>query len=177
MKHIAFLLLLLVLIICASFKSLTAKIAPPTNQKIIINETLYVGQPAVDYALKAFKIQIPSKVKSIKFNVVLQNRGLASGNDFAIDVEVGPTAFSSWGQLGATLAHEVEVHGTQSFSAMRALNLISFLNSSDRRWGTLIAERAAYNYEINNRIRFNLTDSEVKNIKETMEEWYGDKQL
>ena len=79
----------------------------------------------------------------------------------------GPVAFESWALLGSTLAHEIEIHCEQSFLLIRLMDTVGFS-------GTLSAEREAYMHEISNRERFNLSEYEIANIRNTMNYFYPD---
>ena len=82
-----------------------------------------------------------------------------------MEVTVGPAAFESWGLLGSTLAHELEVHCQQNFTYIRLLDLLGLD-------GTLKAEREAYQHELSNAGRFHLGEVERENIKATMDFYY-----
>jgi hypothetical protein len=80
-------------------------------------------------------------------------------------VFVGPTAFSSWGMLGSTLAHEVEVHCRQNFPLIVLKDQLGLD-------GTVEAEREAYEYEIQNAGRFGLDHRDQNLIAATVEYYY-----
>ncbi|SMF21571.1 hypothetical protein [Pseudobacteriovorax antillogorgiicola] len=126
-----------------------------------------LSQESVDIALALFNIQIPAGTKHPTFDPNLQDRGLTTlrGWGSKLEVTVGPAAFESWGLLGSTLAHELEVHCRQSFTLIRALDLLGLD-------GTLMAEREAYLHELNNAGRFHLGQIERENIQATMDFYY-----
>lgn len=76
-------------------------------------------------------------------------------------VEIFCKAFSSWGRLGAILAHEIEIHGNQKFILIRP----------ERD-----TEREAYLYPVYNRKRFNLTKFEVRSMISSYYDFYGNKE-
>jgi hypothetical protein len=96
-------------------------------------------------------------------------------------------AFTSWGILGSTLAHEIEIHGNQSFLKIEFLNfLYSYIQNNSKfvssifpsfdimtyenmGLGSYLAEKEAYSYEINSDKRFNLKIKEVLAIKNTLD--------
>ena len=82
-------------------------------------------------------------------------------------VRIGVAAFSSWGMLASTLAHEIEVHCNQSVLEFKIGNLLGYDMIAIHEW-------EAYLYEIKNKDRFGLTDKEVSDIFHTAEVNYGD---
>jgi hypothetical protein len=125
-----------------------------------------LNQESIDYALKIFDIKVPKNVNHPSLDMLIEDRGLTTYHtDGTITVVVGPNAFTSWGILGSTLAHELEVHCLQNVRSVIARDLLG-LN------GTRDAERAAYMHEIKNHKRFGLSQKEVYNVIETMEMFY-----
>jgi len=98
----------------------------------------------------------------------LDYRGLTIPGNIIYKTKIllGPEAFVSWGILGSTLAHEIEIHCKQN---VYLIILKDLLNLD----GTKYAEREAYSHEINNKERFNLTDEEVNSIEEVMNQFYS----
>lgn len=140
---------------------------------LLLNEACFgrqdtppITQASIDRALQRYLIQIPKNCPHPKLNLTLEERGLTSyfGRNF-YKVEIGPPAFSSWGMLGSTLAHELEIHCNQNFLKIRVLDLLG-------QEATKEAERQAYLYEIENAKRFGLKEKEVRSIKATMEYYY-----
>lgn len=128
-----------------------------------------LGQDSIDLAIAMFGIKVPSGAMYPRFERDLVDRGVTVKSTFLDHnkVSIGPAAFSSWGLLGSTLAHELEVHCEQSFFAVWFLDLIGM-------GGTDLAERHAYLYEIKNKKRFGLKTSEAAMITETLEFYYPD---
>lgn len=140
------------------------------NEKMVVI-TPSVGpelsQESVEMALVMFNIEVPPGAKTPTFDANLQDRGLTTlrGWGSELEVAVGPAAFESWGLLGSTLAHELEVHCKQSFALIRAMDILGME-------GTQNAEREAYLHELSNARRFNLGEQEQANIKATMDFYY-----
>ena len=118
-------------------------------------------------AIEMFGIEIPPSALHPEFDAQLEDRGLTTRATFMdrAKVTIGPAAFSSWGLLGSTLAHELEVHCNQSFAVIWLLDLM-------RMDGVAVAEREAYQYEIAGANRFSLDASDVQLISETVEYYY-----
>lgn len=125
------------------------------------------SQESIDIAMVLFNITLPPGTKYPSFDPYLEDRGVTIlqgwGDNF--EVKVGPAAFESWGLLGSTLAHEIEVHCRQSFALIRIKDLL-------RLDGTLMAERDAYLHELRHAERFYLGESEKASIRATMEFYY-----
>lgn len=126
-----------------------------------------MSQESVDKALAMFNIKVPDNVKPPFYDQKLEDRGLTTlkGWGHKLEVSVGPAAFESWGLLGSTLAHELEIHCRQNFTLIRALDLIGFN-------GTWDAEREAYHHELDNAERFQLTEMETFSIRSTLDFYY-----
>ncbi len=128
-----------------------------------------LSQDSIDLAIVMFGIKLPPGAAYPKFERDLVDRGVTVKSNF-LDynrVVIGPAAFSSWGVLGSTLAHELEVHCEQSFFAVWLLDWLGL-------GGTELAERHAYLHEIKNKKRFGLKGSEVAMIAETLDFYYPD---
>ena len=131
-------------------------------------KTLYpkVSQESINQAIKMYNIQVPSNTAWPVIDFAEQNRGLATykpnSSPFTCLVTVGPSAFSSWGVLGSTLAHELEGHCSQN------LFLIGLTETE------LLAEQEAYSIELSGVDRFKLTQQEVQMIQEILVVWYSD---
>jgi hypothetical protein len=128
------------------------------------------SQRDIDLAMKMFSIRTHKHVVGPTYNKNLSDRGITKGT---IDsptriVEIGPSAFSSWGMLGSTLAHEIEVHANQSFAKILALDA-----AAANQPGTQAAEVEAYRYELKCKDRFGLTNTEVWLIEDTLKYYYG----
>ena len=128
-----------------------------------------MGSESVDVAMAMYGIKILPHVGTPEFDANLEDRGVTIMNGWGqkLVVKVGPAAFESWALLGSTLAHEIEIHCEQSFLLIRLMDTVGFS-------GTLSAEREAYMHEISNRERFNLSEYEIANIRNTMNYFYPD---
>ena len=126
-----------------------------------------LDQKSVDLALAMYNIYVPSHVEAPKFDPLLEDRGLTTlrGWGKKLEVAVGPAAFESWGLLGSTLAHEIEVHCQQNFTVIQLKDMVGMS-------GTFAAEREAYLHELEHADRFDLSSSEYESIKATMDFYY-----
>lgn len=126
-----------------------------------------LGQESINIAISVFSIDVPASANYPKFRSQLTDRGLSTREPWAkrINVDIGPSAFTSWALLGSTLAHELEVHCTQNFLLINLLDTIGLD-------GTGAAERQAYMHEINNAKRFNLGKNDTELIAATMNYYY-----
>ena len=126
-----------------------------------------LSQKSIDLALTIYGINVPATAAYPVFNRNLDDRGLSStfAWDDKIHVEIGPSAFASWGMLGSTLAHELEVHCLQSFTL---ISIMDILNLD----GTARAERQAYLHELRNAQRFGLSATSKELIASTMDYYY-----
>lgn len=143
----------------------------------------------IDLAMALFSIDIPENAKYPIYNQNLPYRGLTIGDAFfsTKQVIIGEMAFKSWGILGSTLAHEIEVHCNQSFLKIEFLNFLYVVMKYHKKLilkiypslnlsphenlglGAYLAEKEAYMYEINSKKRFNLSPKEVIAIKNILE--------
>lgn len=128
------------------------------------------SQEDIDLAMKLFAIRTHKYVVGPTFDKTLVDRGLTHGTlDSPIrTVKIGPAAFTSWGMLASTLAHEIEVHAQQSFAHIRLQDM-----ATSSELGTISAEREAYNYELKCKDRFGLSKTEAWLIEQTVEQYYG----
>ncbi|NRA64049.1 MAG: hypothetical protein HRU19_06165 [Pseudobacteriovorax sp.] len=126
-----------------------------------------LSQESVDIALAMYNIEVPSNVKKPYYDPTFEDRGLTTlrGWGKKLEVSVGPAAFESWALLGSTLAHEIEVHCKQNFTAIRIQDLVGLDGTSN-------AEREAYSHELSNAERFGLSDKEAASIEATMNFYY-----
>jgi hypothetical protein len=152
-----------------------------------------VRQESIDLAVELYGIDVPASVIGPHFDGALEDRGLTSGGTVSArkTVTIGPSAFSSWGVLGSTLGHEVEVHARQSFLAVVVRDRLAEVQLSARRRlgdylpalapsareafdndGTWRAEREAYLYELKNAGRFGLSPAETRSIRYVMNYYY-----
>lgn len=128
-----------------------------------------LSQDSIDLAMVMFGIKLSPGAAYPRFERDLVDRGVTVKSNFLDHnrVGIGPAAFRSWGLLGSTLAHELEVHCEQSFLAVWFLDWMGL-------GGTELAERHAYLHEIKNKKRFGLKGSEVAMIAETLDFYYPD---
>lgn len=152
-------------------------------------------QESIEIAMALFSIEKAPSVMGPRLDRTLEDRGLTTGGTLSTrkTVTIGPSAFTSWGVLGSTLGHEIEVHARQSFlavvlrdrmaevqlSARRRLGAyVTALNPSARESfendGTWRAEREAYMYELANAGRFGLSPAETRSIAYVMNYYYPD---
>ena len=119
---------------------------------------------SIDEAIKRFSIYVPKNIARPEIDQDLTDRGRTSWNLFggSIAVKLGPVAFSSWGLLGATLAHELEIHCQQNLVAITFKDAFG-LDAKNN------AEKEAYAHELSNAERFGLSTEETERIKETLE--------
>jgi|GEM_PF-641075 len=152
-------------------------------------------QESIDVAMELFSIDAPSTILGPRLDTELEDRGLTTGGTLSAhkSVTVGPAAFTSWGILGSTLGHEIEVHVRQSFLGVVVRDRLASVQLSARRQlsrlvpsfapsarddfendGTWSAEREAYRYELASRARFGLSPSEAHSIRYVMNYYYPD---
>lgn len=125
-------------------------------------------------AMKMYNIELPKNTKKPYFSEDTTDRATTTFSDNiyeaiskeAIEVKIGPSAFTSWAILGSTIAHEVEIHCNQSPLLIIAQD---YLNLN----GTANAERKAYIHEILHADRFGLKTIELLEIKATLQIYYG----
>ena len=128
------------------------------------------GMESVKIAIDRFNIKIPENVTLIYYNPNnKEDRAVTLARiDGARHVYVTDMAFTSWGMLGATLLHELEVHCVQDMSFVWDKSMDKHTKKS------IIAsyEREAYNYEISNANRLGLTEKEIRSIIYTRNKLY-----
>jgi hypothetical protein len=124
------------------------------------------GDQAIKRAIKMFAISVPKGIGPITYDHRLPDRGLTVWRNGKIRVTIGRKAFASWGILGSTLAHELEVHARQNFRLIAAAEMIGL---PGKKW----AERQAYDYEISSSRRFRLSQIEIQRIANTRERYYS----
>lgn len=125
------------------------------------------GQRAIDQAMILFDIKVSKDVDWPLYDPYLEDyyRAIALQEEVLgrKSILIGKASFYSWGVLGSTLAHEIEVHGRQS---------IFWLSLRARLFGisAASAEVEAYNYEIYSAKRFGLTKEDISSLKEQRED-------
>ena len=144
-------------------KTRSVTVTPPSEKPEI-------SQESIDIAMVMFGIEKPENASFPVFDPNLLDRGMTlrvGWFDNAI-IKIGSPAFLSWGILGSTLAHEIEIHANQSFFTVNVLDFFGFD-------GTGYAERAAYQHEIAFAERFGLSAREKTLIVDTEEFFFPEK--
>lgn len=145
---------------------LASKNRPKQSRLVLPAGQPSFSQDSIDRAMDLFEIDVPANVQWPTIDPDLLDRGVTIIDPMGHrTIRIGPAGFASWGILGSTLAHEVEVHGTQSFLWIKGLDRLGLD-------GTALAEREAYLHEIKGASRFGLSRSEVQGIRETMNFYY-----
>lgn len=126
-----------------------------------------ISQTSIELAVIAYGFDLSLSAAHPSFDSKLSDRGITEklGYEQAKKVKVGPSAFDSWALLGSTLSHELEIHCQQNFF------LISIADSLGL-YGTDLAEREAYEWELKQGKRFGLISEEQKLIRATVEAYY-----
>lgn len=126
-------------------------------------------QESIELAFLAYGIQLPLNCSFPEIDETISVRGMVQiRGDSTYKVSIGKPAFKSWGLLGSTLAHEIEVHCNQSMTKIFFKNIVT----PGDKMGVCKAERQAYLYEIANAKRFGLTKFEVMDIGATVNFYY-----
>ena len=125
------------------------------------------SQESIDIAMKAFSINVAKEDFWPLMDLSQDDRGVTYPGSILNkpQVFVGPEAFISWGILGSTLAHDIEIHCQQNVYLIVFKDLLGFDGTGD-------AEREAYSHEIFYKNRFHLTDREVVDIRDIMTQHY-----
>ena len=127
-----------------------------------------VSQESIDKAIKNFEIKVPLFALYPRLDEQMFH---ANGQAYLMSLfhickpTIGPGAFSSWGKLASTIAHEVEVHCNQNLWRAQIDELTG--NSVVSK-----LEREAYMYTILDAKRFQLTENEIMTLTLTMETYY-----
>ena len=129
---------------------------------VALSATPDVSRESIETAIAAYQIKKPLTCKIDTIDHTRSDiRGVTERTAWwqPASITLTPAAFVSWGVLGSTLAHEIEVHCNQAFAVIHILNLIS------PELGTALAEISAYQHEINHQQRFGLSEREVEDVK------------
>lgn len=129
------------------------------------------GQETIDLAMEYYDIELPERVAWPKYDPSLKERGLIEIKGRVKQVSIGPAAFSSWALLGATLVHEIEIHGRQNFFTIAVLNRVGTALFQGAL-GERLAEEQAYTHEVMSKKRLGLTDGEVSGLIDTRDVYY-----
>ncbi|WP_186645489.1 hypothetical protein [Fluviispira vulneris] len=165
------------------------------QENLIEIPVLYPSSPpeksnrCIQLAMALFSIDKNKNSKQPVYDPNLNVRGLTSGMIFSPkkNIYIGDEAFENWGLLGSTLAHEVEIHGNQSFVKIEFINFLyhyfyeieynllnKLLYNNDFRYqnkkiGTIKAEKEAYKYELKSKKRFSLNAQNEKSLQYILE--------
>jgi len=162
------------------------------KQKVKILGVPEVSQTNIDRAMVLYSIKSKPWCKyPVLVDPIDGIMGYIGGHPLSSTriIHITGYAFTSWGMLGAVLAHEIEVHCNQSFIKASILDAVDELLSDLKRsqelprsamlvrvapvyYGTWLTEREAYSYQIENAERFGLTKQEVESIRSTRDFLY-----
>ncbi len=125
------------------------------------------SQASIELALIAYGFDLSQSGAHPSFDSKLGDRGVTEkmGYEQAKSVKVGPSAFDSWALLGSTLSHELEIHCQQNFFFISMADSLGL-------YGTDLAEREAYEWELKQGKRFGLLSDEQALIRATVESYY-----
>lgn len=139
----------------------------PISRSMDIPETVpYPSNESIKGAIEIFNIKVPSYTSYEYSNDNdPTTRGTANYDGRNCYVHINNIAFEDWQILGSTLAHEIEIHCRQSPTVV-ALTRMLLLDAES------IYERSAYQYELDNRERFGLSDDQAGGIKAAMNYFY-----
>lgn len=145
----------------------TLETSSPRFEKVLPANRPPKNDKSIARAIEMFGIKVPNSVKKITFDEKIQERGLTERKSFfdMTVVRIGSSAFESWGLLGSTLAHEIEVHANQNILFIILMDKLGFD-------ATLEAERLAYLYELKNAERFQISNAQAADIETTMNYFY-----
>jgi hypothetical protein len=142
----------------------------------VFNVRVPDGAPAptdanIKLAMEIYGIQVPVRINGPFVDLKMEDRGLTvrKGVSSNPTVYIGREAFQSWGLLGSTLAHEIEIHCRQNFLSIHFQNIAGMD-------GTGSAEREAYRYELANAGRFGLAQYDQDLIRSTMSYFYPEQE-
>lgn len=126
-----------------------------------------ISQESIDIAIAMFGIEVPNPMNYPTLDTALLDRGTTTRDTLSGEaiVHIGPSAFTSWGLLGSTLAHELEIHCRQNLTLITTLDLLHLD-------GTGMAEREGYSHELKNARRFGLSHFDRILIRETRDYYY-----
>ena len=130
-----------------------------------------VSQESIDTALERWDIKVPRRCTYPILDYNMADRGMVrpvKGESKRV-VTIGQLAFVSWGILGSTLAHELEVHCKQNMYKFVLWHIFGVDLTNEY-------EREAYLHELKNAKRFGLTKRETEEILDTFNFYYGEKE-
>lgn len=119
----------------------------------------------INFALEVYGIK-SSHVDKISFDENLYSRG--EYNVVTNEVSIGPAALVSWGVLGSTLIHEVEVHGNQGIDKKILLGWQEKLLGKS---SLAALEIEAYESEVRNSHRLGVHIIDLNGIKYHLQEF------
>lgn len=125
----------------------------------------YVSQKSIDRAVHVYDIKVPLFTLHPSLDIDMPEGILGQARSYILIhlciPTIGPGSFTSWGKLGAVIAHEVEVHCNQNWWR-HAIDLFLGVDTMPQ------LEREAYMYMLLDSKRFNLTPQEREDIFITM---------
>jgi RHS repeat-associated protein len=116
---------------------------------------------AANEAIDFFKIKAPGTRYDLRYDENLPYRGLTR-MEGGITVTLGPAAYVSWSQLGATLGHEIEIHVAQ-FTTLGPMGA----KPGEYR----LREIEAYQYNLRNAPRFGNTPAEIRGMQKLLDDY------
>ena len=138
------------------------KETPPSPAKVKeVQDLITAGkkEEALQKAMENYGVD-KSQAKKIVYDATVSGEASTSKDG---KVSVGDAAFSSPGWLASSAAHETEVHVNKQGKAGKWYT---------GTMGTAIQEVQAYDHEIANAHKYNLTEAEIKDLKKRRKEHY-----
>jgi DNA repair exonuclease SbcCD ATPase subunit len=135
---------------------------PPSPEKVKeVQDLITAGKKdeAIQKAMEYYGVD-KSQAKSIVYDSSVSGEAEASSDG---SVKVGNKAFSSPGWLASSAAHELEVHVNKQAKASKWYT---------GKMGTAIQEVQAYDHEIANAHKYDLTEAEIKALKKRRKAYY-----
>ncbi|MBL0147853.1 MAG: hypothetical protein IPP87_03620 [Ideonella sp.] len=138
------------------------KETPPSPEKVKeVQDLITAGkkEEALQKAMENYGVD-QTQAKKIVYDATVSGEASTSKDG---KVRVGDAAFASPGWLASSAAHETEVHVNKQGKADKWYT---------GTMGTAIQEVQAYDHEIANAHKYNLTDAEIKELKKRRKEHY-----
>jgi len=135
---------------------------PPSPEKVKEVQDLITSgkkEEALQKAMENYGVD-KTQAKKIVYDATVSGEASTSKDG---KVSVGDAAFSSPGWLASSAAHETEVHVNKQGKAGKWYT---------GTMGTAIQEVQAYDHEIANAHKYNLTEAEIKDLKKRRKEHY-----
>jgi hypothetical protein len=155
-------------------KQLTAKLdayqkavkeTPPSPEKVKeVQDLINSGkkEDALQKAMEVYGVD-KSQAKKIVYDPTLVDEEATTSSSGK--VRVGDVAFSSPGWLASSTAHETEVHVNKQGKAGKWY---------EGTMGTAIQEVQAYDHELENAHKYNLSEAEIKELKKRRKAYYDE---